>query len=160
MEHVEIYTDGGTRGNGNENSIGGYGIYLKYIVNGKLIKELEIKGGKINTTNNIMELNGAIEGLRAIKNKNIETHMYLDSKYVLQGIESWINNWKKNGWKTTNKKDVKNKELWQQLDVEYNKFNNLILHWVKGHNNNEGNERADRLANEYMDYLEKNIFNF
>ena len=155
MRYVEVYTDGGTRGNGNKNAIGGYGVYLKYIINGELIKELEINGGKVDTTNNIMELNGAIEGLKAIKDKNIEVHMYLDSKYVLQGIENWINNWKKNGWKTVNKKDVKNKELWQQLDIEYNKFNNLILHWVKGHNNNKGNERADKLANEYMDYLEK-----
>lgn len=157
MEFVEIYTDGGTRGNGNENAIGGYGVYLKYIVNGELIKELELKGGAIGVTNNIMELQGAIEGLKAMKNKNIEIHMYVDSQYVKNGIENWIVNWKRNGWKTANKKDVKNKELWQELDMEYNRFTNLTLHWVKGHSDNEGNERVDRLANEYMDYLENNL---
>lgn len=158
MEFVEIYTDGGTRGNGNENAIGGYGVYLKYIVNGGLVKELELKGGAIGVTNNIMELQGAIEGLKAMKNKNIEIHMYLDSRYVIDGFsKGWIVNWKRNGWKTANKKDVKNKELWQELDLEYNKFTNLTLHWVKGHNDNEGNERADALANEYMDYLEENL---
>lgn len=157
MEFIELYTDGGTRGNGNVNAVGGYGVYLKYIVNGELIHELELKGGEMGTTNNKMELQGAIQGLKAIHNKDLETHMYIDSQYVKNGIETWINNWKRNGWKTANKKDVKNKELWQELDLEYNKFTNLTLHWVKGHNDNEGNERVDTLANEYMDYLEENL---
>ena len=114
----------------------------------------EIKGGEINTTNNIMELKGCIEGLKAIKNKTLPVEVYLDSAYVLNGITNWIEGWKKKGWRTANKKPVLNKELWIELDSERNKFNNIEFIKVKGHAGNEGNEIADRLCNEAMDEIE------
>ena len=114
----------------------------------------EIKGREINTTNNIMELKGCIEGLKAIKNKTLPVEVYLDSAYVLNGITNWIDGWKKKGWRTANKKPVLNKELWIELDSERNKFNNIEFIKVKGHAGNEGNEIADRLCNEAMDEIE------
>ena len=156
MEFIELYTDGGTRGNGNVNAVGGYGVYLKYIVNGELIHELELKGGEMGTTNNKMELQGAIQGLKAIHNKDLETHMYIDSQYVKNGIEIWINNWKRNGWKTANKKDVKNKELWQTLDNMIDGLKNFFdikFVKVKGHAGNKWNEKCDQLANEAMNEI-------
>ena len=116
---IKLYTDGGCRGNQSDNNIGGWGAYMVY---GDVSKE--IKGGEINTTNNIMELKGCIEGLKAIKNKTLPVEVYLDSAYVLNGITNWIEGWKKKGWKTANKKPVLNKELWIELDSERNKFNN------------------------------------
>lgn len=101
-----------------------------------------------------MELKGAIEGLKAIKNREIPTVMYLDSSYVLNGITSWIDAWKKNGWRTSNKKSVTNKELWIELDEIKSKFRDLKFIKVKGHSDNFGNIQADRICNEYMDKLE------
>ena len=146
---IKIYTDGGCRGNQSDNNIGGWGAYMVY---GDVSKE--IKGGEINTTNNIMELKGCIEGLKAIKNKTLPVEVYLDSAYVLNGITNWIEGWKKKGWRTANKKPVLNKELWIELDSERNKFNNIEFIKVKGHAGNEGNEIADRLCNEAMDEIE------
>ena len=146
---IKLYTDGGCRGNQSDNNIGGWGAYMVY---GDVSKE--IKGGEINTTNNIMELKGCIEGLKAIKNKTLPVEVYLDSAYVLNGITNWIEGWKKKGWRTANKKPVLNKELWIELDSERNKFNNIEFIKVKGHAGNEGNEMADRLCNEAMDEIE------
>lgn len=146
---IKLYTDGGCRGNQSDNNIGAWGVYMVY---GDVSKE--IKGGEINTTNNIMELKGCIEGLKAIKNKTLPVEVYLDSAYVLNGITNWIEGWKKKGWRTANKKPVLNKELWIELDSERNKFNNIEFIKVKGHAGNEGNEIADRLCNEAMDEIE------
>ena len=146
---IKLYTDGGCRENQSDNNIGAWGAYMVY---GDVSKE--IKGGEINTTNNIMELKGCIEGLKAIKNKTLPVEVYLDSAYVLNGITNWIEGWKKKGWRTANKKPVLNKELWIELDSERNKFNNIEFIKVKGHAGNEGNEIADRLCNEAMDEIE------
>ena len=148
MEAIKIYTDGGCRGNQSDNNKGAWGVYMEY---GNLTKELS--GGAINTTNNIMELTGCIEGLKAVKNKSLPVEVYLDSAYVLNGITSWIENWKKKGWKTANKKPVLNKALWMELDALKSQFPNIKFIKVKGHSDNPGNNRADALCNEMMDKL-------
>ena len=109
MKALEIYTDGACRGNPGA---GGWGVYLLYKNEKK-----ESYGGKLNTTNNQMELTAAIEGLKVLK-EPCKVKLYTDSKYVMDGINSWIANWKKNNWKTASKKDVKNKDLWIELDAE------------------------------------------
>ncbi|MBE6448706.1 MAG: ribonuclease HI [Alphaproteobacteria bacterium] len=139
MPIVEIYTDGACSGNPGA---GGWGAILRY---GKVEKELS--GGEPETTNNRMELQAVIEALKALK-KDCDVVLYTDSRYVMDGVNEWLPNWKKNGWKTTNKKSqVKNIELWQELDGL------LPLHkikwvWVKGHNGHPENERVDKLARE------------
>lgn len=142
MDKIVIYTDGGCRGNPG---IGGWGVWLRY---GKYEKKL--KGSQAETTNNQMELTAAIKALEAIKSKTIAIELYTDSKYVMNGINEWIDNWKAKGWKTANKKPVKNLALWQQLD-SLNLQHNVSWHWVKGHSGDIGNEIADALANEAMD---------
>ncbi len=133
---IIIYTDGACSGNPG---IGGWGAVLLYNENKK-----EIYGGDKNTTNNKMELTAVIEALKILK-KKCPVEIYTDSQYVKNGITGWIFNWKKNGWKTANKKDVLNKELWQQLDNLVSQYN-IKWFWVKGHCNIELNERADELA--------------
>lgn len=150
MEYVHIYTDGGCRGNQEKNNIGAWGVYMTFKEHVK-----ELKGSARNTTNNEMELIGCIAGLQAVKNKKAPTKVYLDSAYVLNGITSWINNWKKNNWKTSTKKPVVNKELWVELDRLKNEFKDIEFIKVKGHAGNFGNEQADRLCNEVMDRMEK-----
>lgn len=145
MDKLEIWTDGGCRGNHKTKNIGAWGVYMTYKEN---IKEL--CGAEKNTTNNKMELKGCIEGLKAVKNKNVPTIVYLDSAYVLNGITSWIDGWKKKGWKTSKKQDVLNKELWIELDKERSKFAFIEFKKVKGHSDNFGNNQADRLCNEAM----------
>lgn len=142
MDKIVIYTDGGCRGNPG---IGGWGVWLRY---GK--HEKKLKGSQAETTNNQMELTAAIKALEAIKSKTIAIELYTDSKYVMNGINEWIDNWKAKGWKTANKKPVKNLALWQQLD-SLNLQHNVSWHWVKGHSGDIGNEIADALANEAMD---------
>ena len=137
MKALEIYTDGACRGNPGA---GGWGVYLLYKNEKK-----EFYGGKLNTTNNQMELTAAIEGLKVLK-EPCKVKLYTDSKYVMDGINSWIANWKKNNWKTASKKDVKNKDLWIELDAETCKHE-IEWVWVKGHSGNIGNEKADVLAN-------------
>jgi ribonuclease HI len=137
---VIIHTDGACSGNPGP---GGWGAVLQY--NGH-IKEL--KGGAAETTNNKMELTAAIEALNALK-RPCKVELYTDSQYVKNGIGSWMFGWKKNGWRTADKKPVKNVELWQALD-EAVKRHNITWHWVKGHAGDELNEMADRLANEGM----------
>jgi len=141
MKKVEIYTDGGCRGNPG---LGGWGAVLRY---GEVEKTL--KGSDRDTTNNRMELTAAIEGLLALKQP---CHVVLttDSTYVKDGITKWMANWKKNSWKTAAKKPVKNQDLWQQLDVAIQKHQ-VDWQWVKGHAGHRENEWADQLANQAMD---------
>ena len=133
---VEIYTDGGCSGNPG---FGGWGAVLRFKG-----QEKELSGAKELTTNNQMELMAVIKALQAL-NRKCEVHIYTDSQYVKNGMTQWIFNWKKNGWKTANKKAVKNAELWQELDKECAEHK-IEWHWVKGHAGHPENERADRLA--------------
>jgi ribonuclease HI len=133
---VEIYSDGACSGNPGP---GGWGAIL---ISGKHRKE--INGGERLTTNNRMELKGAISALEALKKKS-DVDLYTDSAYVRNGIMSWIHGWKKNGWKTADKKPVKNAELWQELD-ELRAKHHVTWHWLKGHAGHPENERADELA--------------
>ena len=137
-EKVQIFTDGACKGNPGP---GGWGAIIRFKDN-----EKEINGYKPLTTNNIMELMAVIESLKAIS-KPFEIVITTDSKYVKNGITSWIHNWKKNGWKTAAKKPVKNKQLWIELDHLIQKHN-VSWKWVKGHSGHIENERADELANE------------
>jgi len=141
IETVEIYTDGACRGNPG---CGGWGCII--YENGN---EKEIKGYKAQTTNNRMELTAVIEALKSTTGDN-PIVIYTDSKYVMDGINQWIVRWKKNGWMTAAKKTVKNKDLWLLLDelICSRKINWV---WVKGHAGNQGNERADYLANLAID---------
>ena len=135
---IYIYTDGACKGNPGP---GGWGALLKYKEHKK-----EINGFSKNTTNNIMELTAVIESLLIIKQKSDIT-IITDSNYVKDGITKWIVNWKNRGWKTSNKKPVKNKDLWKKLD-DLSNNHNIKWEWVRGHTGNFGNERADQLANE------------
>ena len=143
MKTVIIYTDGACRGNPGP---GGWGVLIEY---GELSKQLY--GGDVSTTNNKMELTAAIMALKEIK-EPCEIILYTDSKYVLQGIEEWIHNWKKRGWRGANKKQVKNIDLWKELD-ELRDKHNIKWNWVKGHSGDPGNETADMLANRGIDEL-------
>ena len=136
MKHVSIWTDGACSGNPGP---GGWGALLRF--NGT---EKELSGGEVLTTNNRMELQAATEALNALK-EPCKIDLYTDSQYVKGGIGGWIHGWKKNGWKTSAKKPVKNVELWQALD-EAVKRHKVKWHWVKGHAGHEENERADELA--------------
>lgn len=139
MTKITIYTDGACSGNPG---IGGWGAILIYNEYKK-----EIYGGDKYTTNNRMELTAVIESLKIIKKDNYKIEIYTDSQYVKKGVTEWINNWKKNNWKNSQKKEVLNKDLWEILDNLILKYNNNIeWFWVKGHNNIELNERADELA--------------
>lgn len=136
MKKVYIYSDGSSLGNPGA---GGWGTVLKYQNTTK-----EISGGEDNTTNNQMELKGAIEGIKLLK-EPCEVILTSDSKYVVQGINEWLRNWIKNNWRTAGKKPVKNLLLWQ----EYVKISNTHIvkaFWVKGHAGHEENERCDYLA--------------
>jgi len=133
---VSIYTDGACSGNPGP---GGWGAILRF---GDVEKELN--GGEKLTTNNRMELLAAISALDALK-KPCSVDLYTDSQYVRNGITAWIFNWKKNGWRTADKKPVKNVDLWQQLDAALQRHQ-VRWHWVKGHAGHPENERADQLA--------------
>ena len=143
MKTVKIYTDGACRGNPGS---GGWGVLMVFEGN-----EKELFGGQKDTTNNQMELKAAIEGLKALTEPCI-VDLTTDSKYVMQGITGWIDNWQKNNWKTANKKDVKNKSLWIELYNEKSKHQ-INWHWVKGHSGHRENEIADELANKGIDNL-------
>ena len=135
-EHIEAFTDGACSGNPGP---GGWGVWLRY---GK--REKELCGGEAHSTNQRMELQAAIEALKALK-KPSKITIYSDSKYVIQGITEWTSGWKKRAWKNFAKKDVANQDLWLQLDA-LNNLHNVTWQWVKGHAGHEGNERADELA--------------
>ena len=143
MNKVEIFTDGACKGNPGP---GGWGAILRYGAT-----EKEIYGASKNTTNNIMELTAVIESLKNL-NKPCELIITTDSKYVKNGITEWIHNWKKNGWRTAAKKEVKNKELWIELDSLI-QIHSITWNWVKGHSGHPENERADLLANVAIEEL-------
>jgi len=134
---VDVFTDGACKGNPG---IGGWGVLLQY---GDRTREL--CGGEAHTTNNRMELTAVIRALEAL-NRKCHVRLHTDSKYVQQGITEWIHAWKKRGWKTTDKKPVKNEDLWRRLD-DLAREHEIEWLWVRGHNGHDGNERADELAN-------------
>ena len=139
MNHIEIYTDGACKGNPGP---GGWGVLLK---SGGTEKELF--GGELGTTNNRMELTAVIQALQALK-RPCQVTLHADSQYVLKGITEWLVGWKAKGWKTAAKQPVKNVDLWQQLDAVVSTSGHKIdWRWVRGHNGDPGNERADALAN-------------
>lgn len=151
MPEIEIYTDGACSGNPGA---GGWGVILRC---GAVEKELS--GGEQETTNNRMELTAVIEALKALK-KECRITLYTDSRYVMDGINQWMPNWKNNGWRTTNKKSpVKNVDLWQQLDALAARHQ-IKWVWVKGHNGHPENERVDVLArNQAKSFCELNNTN-
>jgi ribonuclease HI len=143
MKEVTVYTDGACRGNPGP---GGWGALLQF--NGR---KRELKGAEPATTNNRMELTAAIVALETLK-EACRVLLYTDSTYVRQGIMEWLPNWERRGWKTADRKDVKNVDLWQQLSRAAQRHE-IEWHWVKGHSGNLGNEAADRLANEAIDEM-------
>ena len=151
-EHlIKGWSDGGCRGNGKEENVGAYAYYLEYWIDETLF-HFKLEGeGCYNTTNNIEELKGCIELLKAIKNKDMKLEVYLDSAYVLNGITQWINGWKRNNWKNSKRQDVANKELWLELDYEKNKFSNIEFIKVKGHSDDIGNNKVDEYLNTILD---------
>jgi ribonuclease HI len=138
---VTIYTDGACKGNPGP---GGWGVLL---MAGDRVKELY--GGELATTNNRMELTAVIRALESLT-RDCDVDLFTDSQYVKQGIESWIHGWKRNGWKTADKKPVKNAELWRELERQAARHR-VRWHWVRGHSEDAGNERADALANRGVD---------
>lgn len=140
---THIYADGGCRGNPGP---GGWGVLMQ-----AGIAEKELWGSEPDTTNNRMELTAVIRALGALK-KPSNVHLHTDSQYVQKGISLWIHNWKRNGWKTADKKPVKNADLWQILD-QASQNHSITWLWVKGHAGHPGNERADALANRGIDEL-------
>jgi ribonuclease HI len=134
---VEIYSDGACRGNPGP---GGWGVLLRY--DGR---EKELWGGEAATTNNRMELMAAIRALEALK-RRCRVRLYTDSLYVMKGISTWIGDWKRRGWRTADKKPVKNEDLWRRLD-ELAAKHDIEWRWVRGHAGHPENERADQLAN-------------
>lgn len=140
---VEIFTDGACKGNPGP---GGWGALLRYDLH-----EKQLFGGERLTTNNRMELMAVIQALRALKRKS-NVKITTDSQYVKNGITQWIHGWKRNGWKTSAKKPVKNADLWQALEGETAKHD-IVWAWVKGHSGHTENELADRLANRGIEEL-------
>jgi len=142
-DKVEIFTDGACRGNPGP---GGWGALLRF---GTVEKELY--GAEAETTNNRMEMKAVIEALSSLKRRCV-VDVTTDSKYVKQGITEWIINWKRNGWRNSSKKPVKNSDLWIELDT-VTQQHDVSWHWVKGHSGHEENERVDELANKAIDEM-------
>ena len=142
---IEIFTDGACKGNPG---VGGWGALLR--TKGK---ERELFGGEAHTTNNRMELLAAISALEALKRPCL-VDIHTDSQYLRNGVMSWIHSWKRNGWRTADKKPVKNADLWQRLDAARERHQ-VEFKWVRGHAGHELNERADELAREGMAGLQK-----
>jgi len=138
MTKVVIHTDGACKGNPGP---GGWGALVDR--DGRIE---ELSGGELATTNNRMEMTAVIRALESLAPGTV-VELYTDSQYVKNGIETWIHGWKKNGWKTADRKPVKNADLWRELDVLAERHR-IRWHWVRGHNDHPGNERADALANE------------
>ena len=145
---IKIYTDGACKGNPG---IGGWGALLVHNE-----QSIEIFDGELETTNNRMELKAVIEALNHVSSMNDDVQIYTDSSYVQKGIQEWIHNWKMNGWRSSNKKPVKNQDLWQELDT-LNSSLKVEWFWVKGHAGHPGNERADFLANEGVKKIQQGI---
>jgi len=142
-DKIDIFTDGACKGNPG---VGGWGALLR----GKG-KERELYGGERVTTNNRMELMGAISALEALT-RPCQVRLHSDSKYVLQGISEWLPGWKQRGWKTASKQPVKNEDLWRRLDAVATQHQ-IEWIWVKGHAGHDGNERADQLANRGVEQI-------
>lgn len=145
MSVVEIYTDGACRGNPGP---GGWAVLLQF---GD--REKELAGAEALTTNNRMELTAVIRALEALK-RPVQARLYTDSEYVRRGITEWVKSWKARGWKTADRKPVKNQDLWEQLDA-LAAVHQIEWHWVPGHAGVAGNERVDRLANQAIDALQR-----
>ncbi len=141
MTQVEIFTDGACRGNPGP---GGWGAVLR--ARGR---EREIYGGEQATTNNRMEMTAAIRALEALKGR-CKVELYTDSQYLRRGVTEWLGNWKQRGWRTADRKPVKNQDLWMRLD-ELSSMHDIAWHWVRGHDGHPENERADSLANRGID---------
>lgn len=143
MNLIDVYTDGACKGNPGP---GGWGVLLK-----SGATEKELFGGELNTTNNRMEMMAVIEALAALKRPCAVT-LHVDSQYVLKGMTEWLPGWKSKGWKTSTKQPVKNVDLWQRLDaLVATAGHSITWRWVRGHNGDPGNERADQLANKGVD---------
>jgi ribonuclease HI len=140
---VEVYADGACKGNPGP---GGWGVLM---IAGS--RERELHGGEPTTTNNRMELTAVIRALESLP-QGSRVRLYTDSQYVQKGMTEWLSSWKRRGWRTADKKPVKNKDLWQRLD-ELARNHKMEWHWVKGHAGHPGNERADALANKGVDGL-------
>ena len=145
MDAVEIYTDGACRGNPGA---GGWAALLR-----RGTHEKEINGAEPHTTNNRMELTAVIRALEAL-HRPVAVRVYTDSEYVRRGVTEWLASWKARGWRTADKKPVKNQDLWERLDGLITPHR-IEWHWVPGHSGVEGNERVDRLANQAIDALER-----
>lgn len=143
MKKIEIYTDGSCLGNPGP---GGWGAILKFNDSEKVIH-----GAEKDTTNNRMELKAALEAIKSVK-EPCEIDLYTDSNYLRQGITEWMQNWKKNGWKTASRKPVKNVDLWQAID-DVIQSHKIDWHWVKAHNGHTENERVDKIAREAIKEL-------
>jgi len=141
---IEIYADGACRGNPGP---GGWAAVL--MSDGR---EKEISGGEMLTTNNRMEMTAVIRALEALKKPGTSARVYTDSQYVIKGMKEWVANWKARGWRTADKKPVKNQDLWETLDALAT-AHEVEWHWVPGHAGVEGNERVDRLANQAIDAM-------
>jgi len=141
MAELFAYTDGACSGNPGP---GGWGVLMRAMDGGKIVKQRELKGGEADTTNNRMELMAAIHALEVLERPSTIT-IVTDSAYVKNGVTAWIHGWKRNGWKTSAKKPVKNVELWQRLDLAQARHT-VTYEWVKGHAGHEENELADELA--------------
>ena len=147
MTIIELFTDGACSGNPGP---GGWAAILR---SGK--HERELSGGVFQTTNNRMELTAVIEGLRAIKQPS-HVSIHTDSRYVMDGARSWLNGWKARGWRTADKKPVKNEDLWRALDAEKDRHLSVAWTWVAGHSGHTENDRADRLARDAILSLKAN----
>jgi len=141
MAKLIAYTDGACSGNPGP---GGWGVLLRAMQGDEVLKERDLQGGEPDTTNNRMELLAAIHALETLERASAIT-IITDSAYVKNGVTGWIHGWKRNGWRTANRKPVKNVELWQRLD-EAQARHDVTWEWIKGHAGHEGNERADELA--------------
>ena len=141
--HVEIFTDGACRGNPGP---GGWGALLRF-----KDSEKRLKGAVSETTNNRMELQAAISALESLS-RSYKIQLTTDSRYVMDGIQQWLPNWKKRGWKTASKKPVKNEDLWRKLD-ELVSAHEIDWYWVKGHSGHTENELVDQLANDAIDEM-------
>ena len=149
---VYIYTDGGCRDNQKETNVGAWAYTMTYMGETK-----EDYGFECETTNNRQEMKAVINALSVIATTHIPLVLHTDSAYVLNGATDWIHGWKKNSWKTAKKKPVINKDLWLEIDALMNKFDSLEWVKVKGHSDNEGNNRADELVNKAMDEYEEEL---
>lgn len=152
---IEVWTDGGTRGNGKESNIGAW-AYTAHVVG--LIAE--DSAWEFDTTNNKMEMKAVVEALKFITKKSKAVRVYSDSQYVVKGMNEWIDGWIKQGWVTANKKPVKNKELWLELVELKNGFFSVEFIWVKGHADDDGNHRADALVNIAMNEGKRSVSDY